>query len=707
MVALGSAALLFSGAIDWRMGSVFFALFALSLLLERRAWQVSEKVGLILILLALPLFYLDWQRQWTVQVADERLAGVAALSHLLLFLSAIKLLQKKQDRDWVFLCLISFFEVLLTAGLTTNPGFLAILASYVLATLMTVVCFEIRRAGRNVHVSETTFLLRKRKGEPLRGGLSEWRLLVVVSVLAVLIFGLALPIFFLIPRIGSGAFAHAGEGVTGFVGFSDGIRLGEIGRLQQSDRIVMRVRVEGGDRMARLRWRGVALDWFDGRGWMRSSPRARLVPKGDHDLFQLGTIDSLHRLTTQTVFLEPIDTPALFVAPRVVAVQGALPFVRLDADGNLSTLPHPFERITYRVYSDIEEEEPRSFGMERLGEIRLSVADARYLQLPPGIDPRIAQLAQDVIQRAQARTLYEAARAIEAHLQTSYGYSLEMKASGVDPLADFLFRVREGHCEYFSSAMAIMLRTQGIAARVVNGFKMGEYNDAAGVYVVRQRDAHSWVEVYSPAAGRWLSFDPTPFVPFQDGPPTSGLAARLRKYAEALELFWLQYVVSYDRQEQRQLARAISDGLRAQRASLMSWGDETLQRARREWQAGGETVKRAALVLAAICALAFVLRRMRRRWIPFWTRRKTARRAETVAFYARMAEILAQRGWHRAPDQTPAEFAAATGLDEVTRITDAYHRVRFGAQPLTTAEAAQIEVWLQRLEEELAQGRSA
>ncbi len=333
MVALGSAALLFSGAIDWRMGSVFFALFALSLLLERRAWQVSEKVGLILILLALPLFYLDWQRQWTVQVADERLAGVAALSHLLLFLSAIKLLQKKQDRDWVFLCLISFFEVLLTAGLTTNPGFLAILASYVLATLMTVVCFEIRRAGRNVHVSETTFLLRKRKGEPLRGGLSEWRLLVVVSVLAVLIFGLALPIFFLIPRIGSGAFAHAGEGVTGFVGFSDGIRLGEIGRLQQSDRIVMRVRVEGGDRMARLRWRGVALDWFDGRGWMRSSPRARLVPKGDHDLFQLGTIDSLHRLTTQTVFLEPIDTPALFVAPRVVAVQGALPFVRLDADG--------------------------------------------------------------------------------------------------------------------------------------------------------------------------------------------------------------------------------------------------------------------------------------------------------------------------------------------------------------------------------------
>ncbi|WP_352431843.1 transglutaminaseTgpA domain-containing protein [Pyrinomonas sp.] len=700
MVALGGAALLLSGAVDWRLGGAFFALFALSLFLEKRSWQISEKVGLILILLALPIFYLDWQRQWTAQAtADERLAGVAALTHLLLFLSAIKLLQRKQDRDWVFLYLISFFEILLAAGLMTSPSFLVLLVGYVLVALMAAVCFEIRRAERNAQLDATTFLQRKRKSAAGRCGLSEWRLLAVVVALGFFIFGLGLPIFLLIPRMGSGAFAHAGEGVAGFVGFSEGIRLGEIGRLQQSNRIVMRVRIEGDDRMMRLRWRGAALDRFDGRSWARSSPRARLVPKGEHDLFQLGTIDSLHRLTTQTVFLEPIDTPVLFVAPRVVAVQGALPFVRLDAEGNLSTLPHPFERITYRVYSEIESDEPWGFGTERLGEIRYSIADARYLQLPSAIDPRIEQLAQDVIRQARAHTLYEAARAIENYLQTSYGYSLEMKASGEDPLADFLFRVREGHCEYFSSAMAIMLRTQGIAARVVNGFKMGEYNEAADVHIVRQRDAHSWVEVYSPAAGRWLSFDPTPFVPFQDGPPSDGLSAKLRKYAEALELFWLQYVVSYDRQEQRQLARAIGDELRAQQASFMSWADDALRRAQRGWQTGGEAAKRAATIIAVICLIAFVIYRTRNRWMAFWMKHRRARRTETVAFYERMVEILARGGWHRAPDQTPAEFAAATGLAEVAQVTEAYHRVRFGAQDLTTAEIVQIEACLRRLED--------
>ena len=85
-----------------------------------------------------------------------------------------------------------------------------------------------------------------------------------------------------------------------------------------------------------------------------------------------------------------------------------------------------------------------------------------------------------------------------------------MRASGPDPLADFLFNVRAGHCEYFSTAMVVMLRTQGIAARVVNGFLPGEYNEAAGAYTVRQSDAHSWVEVYFPETNSWVTFDPTP-----------------------------------------------------------------------------------------------------------------------------------------------------------------------------------------------------
>ena len=114
---------------------------------------------------------------------------------------------------------------------------------------------------------------------------------------------------------------------------------------------------------------------------------------------------------------------------------------------------------------------------------------------------------------------------VEEYLRTSFGYTLEQKASGDDPLSDFLFNVREGHCEYFATAMAVMLRTKGIATRVVNGFQEGEFNATANMYVVRQRHAHSWVEVYFPGENAWITFDPTPSAGRESGASMSGITA--------------------------------------------------------------------------------------------------------------------------------------------------------------------------------------
>ena len=111
---------------------------------------------------------------------------------------------------------------------------------------------------------------------------------------------------------------------------------------------------------------------------------------------------------------------------------------------------------------------------------------------------------------AGAETPAQRARAIEGHLRQDYGYTLELLSKPVDdPLAYFLFVRKKGHCEYFASSMAVMLRTLGIPARVVNGFRGGEYNDLTGSYIVREKDAHSWVEAYFPEYG-WVTFDPTP-----------------------------------------------------------------------------------------------------------------------------------------------------------------------------------------------------
>ena len=101
----------------------------------------------------------------------------------------------------------------------------------------------------------------------------------------------------------------------------------------------------------------------------------------------------------------------------------------------------------------------------------------------------------------------------KSYLRRNFRYTLKLTGTpGRDPLAHFLFETRAGHCEYFASAMAVMLRAIGIPSREVNGFLPGEYNDLGGDYIVRASDAHSWVEAYFPGSG-WITFDPTPPAP--------------------------------------------------------------------------------------------------------------------------------------------------------------------------------------------------
>ncbi|MBD0373007.1 MAG: DUF3488 domain-containing protein [Pyrinomonadaceae bacterium] len=716
MLAAGALSLAVSGGLSLALALAFAAVMALAWNLEGSRWQIPERTGLVIVLLSLPLFYLDWR----LNTDGQERVGVSALAHLILFLSSIKLLQKKADRDWVFLYLISFFEVLLAAGLSASPIFLGTLGLYMLSAFSTVVAFEIKKSRRTVKASETRLLVapdatlfRRLTKRSAQHSLGEARRLPLVSlVLLVLIFTVALPLFFIAPRFGGSAFARSGGGSTRVSGFSETVELGAIGKLQQSNALVMRVRVESPKANLNLRWRGIALDSFDGRTWKRSMEESK--PYSGRNFYQFETPDSRHDLTTQTFFLEPVDTPVLFAAPRVIALQGAFSYVRIDREGALTTRQHPLDRITYRAISDTTEPDAKDL---RADSKPYGSSASRYLQLPGTLDPRIARLAREWIIGAGARNRYDAARAIEQHLQKDFGYSLDMKAGGDDPLADFLFRVREGHCEYFSTAMAVMLRTQGIAARVVNGFQRGEYNDAADVYTVTQKDAHSWVEVYFPGTGAWVTFDPTP----PDGRrvrATTGIVSMLGKYAEAMELYWNQYVIGYDRQEQQSLATSLRNqmySLRevlaemtdAAKASLTDWTRAIQSAFGLEGAAGARSrswlMIIVALLLATLLLLVYRIKRMGFwRGLRVWKREEE--RASVVKFYERMTALLAERGLRREKNQTPLEFAGATGISDVLRITRAYNRVRYGAQTLSAAEAAEIEQCLTRLEGEV--GRS-
>ena len=696
MIAVAMLALVLAGGLSYGLALTFLVVMIASWNLEGTRWQLPERYGLAIVLLSIPLFYVDWQYQKALGEPAERL-GVTALAHLIVFLSAVKLVQVKKDRDWVFLYLISFFEVLLAAGLSFSPVFLGTLTLYLLCGLCAVTAFEIQKARRSLAHAETRLLVPPdsrvfRKGKRSWRSTEAARLPVVAVGLLMLIFALALPLFLIAPRSGAAALTRSGGGLTNFIGFSETVTLGQIGTLKQDDGVVMRVRVDDPEPAQGLRWRGVALDEFTGKAWRKSSDARRSASANERGgFFQIGTTEALHRLTSQTFFLEPLESPVLFGAPRVVAVQGDLPFVRVDGEGGIQSRRHDFERLMYKAISDTDEPPAEELRADMR---QYPASFERYLQLPENLDRRIVYHAQTVLRAAQARNRYDAAKAIEYDLQKNFGYSLEMKASGPDPLSDFLFNVRTGHCEYFSTAMAVMLRTHGIAARVVNGFLPGEYNDTSGAYTVRQSDAHSWVEVYFPTSRSWVTFDPTPSIGRTE-PVRTGLTAQLHKYVEALELLWFQYVVGYDKQEQRSLASSIHN-------RVFDYGrvaSSVLTTVRSYL-----TVTTLSITVAVLGLVLLVLTLIfgKRFWRFGWRRGAVIgghdETHSSIDFYERLLSALEQRGLPRDKHLTPLEFANTLGQGPAMMITRAYNRVRFGNQRLTATEKREIENALAALE---------
>lgn len=704
VVVCGFLSLWISGGFGSIVTSLFLGVIIGAWFLEDSRWQISERVGTVLIVLVVPLFYIGWKYKIIDGGATETvIAGL--LARMILILAAVKLLQKKSDKDWIFLYLISFFEVLLAAGLSISPLYLVSFILYLLVTICAIVSFEIRKTSRIVNEHNQ---IKKLSLAATRIS----RLPLTAVSLLVLIIALATPLFFVLPRVGGAGLGNNSNGLSGMTGFSDSVRLGSIGRLKQNDETVMRVRLDktGASNFGNMYWRGVALDKFDNKVWSNSKFASKEVKeKGEKDFFLLDYSSGKEDVTVQTVYREPIDTEILFALSRPVAVQGNFQLLFKDSAGALTFNRNGFERLSYKVYSD------RSLPSQEKLKADNSVyaeTEKNYLQLPATMDARISQLAAQLTEKSNNR--YDKAKIVENYLQTQFGYTLELKASGDEPLADFLFNIRTGHCEYFATAMAIMLRTQGVATRIVNGFQQGEYNETADVFVVKQKDAHSWVEVYFPRENAWIPFDPTPFAGQSNETNSAGIVGSLNKYLEALETFWIQYFVAFDNQEQRSLFRSVKSSFSEYQSKTSAWLTAMQYRLSDWWtevrgDKGFQTSAKAiafgiAYLIAAVLGIILIVwfyRKIRKLeiWQKIYAWLKYKNETTIVEFYERMQKVLANKGFKREPHQTPLEFAFALAMPEAVKITERYNRVRFGEKTLSKTEAEEIENWLKTLEE--------
>jgi protein-glutamine gamma-glutamyltransferase len=671
-----------------------------------RGPELSSRVATGLVLAYFLFFPVDlWlvSRALAVDAPNPLMyAALLATIHLLLFATLVRLFSARTNRDSAFLCLLAIGSMLGSAILTVGTEFLAALTIFLVLAVSTFVALEMRRSAAGA-VSPAMD-----SGSPLARHLNRALLLTSIFV-AVSALALGGVLFFLIPRFTTGYLSAFNLHPTLMTGFSDDVTLGEIGQIQQDSSVVMRIHVNGDPASAEgVHWRGIVLTTFDGRHWFNSFPwRKDVVQSSGYGeyRFPVPALSSGH--WTQlgyTVLMEPAATDAIFIAPRVSLLRGRFGdpasrsagvlgagFLLRDPTNSIFNPAHNSVTTRYEAVSML----PVVTARELRGAVPVIYPQQFrdvYLQLPSKLDPRIHKLASDVTSHAQNE--YDRVSAVSAYLSSHYRYTLDLQGPApADPLANFLFVRRAGHCEYFATAMTIMLRTLGIPARYATGFAPGEYNPIAGDYIVRGSDAHAWVEVYFPGYG-WLTFDPTP----SGDEHHSGLFDRAGLYWDWFQYNWGEWVVNYDFYHQITLGRNVHTASR-------NWSD----RLRDLYQRGQQAALSAILaldrrteaspfflpsLLVFLVALLLLLRgrALIRYLVSRW--RLRAHSGDVTAGlaaleYSEMLRLLEKRGWKKSPSQTAREFASAIPAPEfaapVAQMTELYQSARFGAH------AARIE----------------
>lgn len=626
---------------------------------------------------------------------------VTATVHLVLFAMTIKVFSIERERDYVYLAILAFLEVLSAAILTIDTVFFAAFTVFALIAIVTFISMEMRRSAAMVDRSQME-MPPELNSRRFAWAVSKTGLVIVAGVMV-----FASLIFFALPRLSYGYLSRFAQQDAMTTGFSDTVSIGEIGRIQQSSQVVMHLMVEG-DTIGtyQLKLRGAALSRFDGHRWTTAYPRTQNIRTltGRIGITTRPSISKLdiarvaqsahHNVISYRVLMEPLATSYVFLVNTPRDVFGNFRELTVGLDNTVQYFNRDRMLSGYQGTSDIAQPLPAELIDLNTG-VPSELANP-YLQVPE-LDKRIGRLAHELTDKYP--TPYAKAAAIERYLSTEFGYTLQLPSEMPDdPLADFLFSRRRGHCEYFASAMAIMLRQVGIPSRVITGFRGGEFNLLTNSYIVRGRDAHAWVEGYIAGAG-WTTFDPTPAGDALVVTPWR----RAQLYMDAARQFWREWVVNYDVGQQQKLTDQTVRTTRTRVEGLREWFrhkySNLLAVARKAQSSVSQHPVRfgsyAGLAIAAVILLLSsprLIRAVRDRRVG----RNPKRAPQTAAtlWYQRVNRTVAKRGFKREPSQTPSEFAAGIAdvrlRHAVKDFTQAYERARFEQDPEAAGELPEL-----------------
>jgi len=524
-------------------------------------------------------------------------------------------------------------------------------------------------------------------------------------------------VFIGFPRVGFGLFLGARRGGTTMVGFRERVELGQHGTIRDNPQVVMRVTFPKGKPSRPLYWRGSVYDHYQDGVWSHAADQAgkyrRLVLTDDIYMVMhapgmprdFGPEYVKRNLLRHEIYLEPLDSNVVFAADRPVALKVGKTSVgnrrlftpALSHLGEIRAIRRGQAGVIYTAWSH----PPRlsQAHLERAGPIvaRDRPRFQRFLQVPQRMPERVRDLAYSIT--AGKTTVHQKVRAVQAYLRKSYRYTTTLRHDDkLEPVDEFLFENREGHCEYFASAMALLLRYAGVHTRQVNGFVAGAWNSYGNYLAVRHGDAHAWVEVLYSNTG-WVTVDPTPSggaTPTADG----GVAGRMRHMVDAVRLRWFRYVVEYNLSKQLSLFRAVG-------RAFQQKGKDPL---------GGRAVPYWVLyVLGALAGAGltvWVWRRYGGRLKALLGRRQALgqRASAAVSVYGRLLALLSRAGHDKPPGATPLEFASGLvehglpGAELVQRFTLVYYGVRYGGEELDASRRTELAELLAAIQMRLKQG---
>ena len=669
---------------------------AVALLLTRKLWVSSSILLLgtliallfgkkpsrgsfweILSFLYLLFFFADWF--WVTR------SLAPSLVHLFIFIIINKLFNLHSDRDYYQLYLLTFLSMLAATALSVEIEMLYMIVLFLLLFIWNILSMTLIKIWSKSEVLE-----------PFPFSLFRPKYWAIIAFGTLVMIGFAMGIFFVLPRAQLGYFGGLKAGQTQHVsGFSQKVQLGDIAEIQENTDEVMRIRISGTKPPAghRFYWRGVAFDSYDGKSWSTSNPATNFLFQDSSNTFYISTDSNQTGLLKQSVYLSPMESRVIFGQDRVVKVEGNFFGVSRDANGNLTGMGIP---ENYEVYSQV-----RPMPSERLRSRHITYSEnfLRYYTRIRRRNPEIEKLAQEIT--AGATNVYDRVKLIQSYLETNYQYTTtDLPLDSVDPVAHFLFKRKVGHCEYFATSMVMLLRYVNIPSRMVNGFLEGEYNEIGEFYVVRQSDAHSWVEVYF-GNGLWMTFDPSPRQVAGAAGEGASIWERLnpRKILDSISFFWDRYILIFSAQDQinvlvtlREQYKAIENSLKEQSTNASS--------AQARLDSIWNRYRTALIVLIVLPAILVYGWRMYRNH-----QRKLELIRTPILFYQEMLSLLQQKGFEKPVAVTPFEFAASvkeampsSAGEDVVHLTSLFYRARFGNYALTRDDQAFVESALLRLQ---------